>query len=203
MVNRADNLQGAMTHEDEVEILRLENQELKNEIKALRDKFNSLEALADTDTLTPLANRRCFVRELDRVIRHVARYNSSAAVLFIDVDGLKNINDGFGHCAGDQALIHVAQLLRSTLRSTDVVARIGGDEFGLLVDPIEEQAVLRKIGALTKLISNSMIDYKGKSLLVNISIGSTMIRVDDDVDAVLSRADSAMYGVKRSQRSLR
>jgi len=186
--------------EEEAEFLRVENERLQNELSALRNQLETLETLADTDTLTPLPNRRCFLRELDRVIRHVARYNTGAAILFIDVDGLKHINDDFGHCTGDHALIHVATLLRSTLRSTDVVARIGGDEFGLLLDPIDAADVQPKIETLRQSVNTTALHVTDRAVRLNISIGATMIQVGDGVESVLTRADAAMYRDKRDQR---
>jgi diguanylate cyclase (GGDEF)-like protein len=185
----------------EIESLRHENQELRSEIMALRARFTALEVLADTDTLTPLPNRRCFLRELDRVIRHVARYKSGAAVLYVDVDGLKQINDKYGHSAGDTALVHVAETLRATLRSTDLVARIGGDEFGLLIDPIDEVSLLNKIVALSNAVGSAPVTIEGKDIVVEISIGYTMIMVEDTVASILLRADKSMYHEKRTQRS--
>ncbi len=187
----------------EVMALRAENITLRNEIKELRARFSELEVIADTDTLTPLPNRRCFLRELDRVLRHVARYHSGAAVLYVDVDGLKLINDQFGHNSGDATLIHVAQVLRSTLRSTDIVARIGGDEFGLLLDPIKEEALLQKIAQLSELIRSSPMTNGSDKFPIEISVGYTMIQVGDDISSVLRRADDSMYGEKQAHRSAR
>ena len=186
---------------DELERLRAENHELRNENNELKARFTALEVLADTDTLTPLPNRRCLIRELDRVIRHVTRYKTCAALLFVDVNGLKKINDTYGHSAGDATLIHVAQLLRSTLRSTDLVARIGGDEFGLLLDPIDPDAVIKKVATLHRLIALSPYNYGKAAREVGISIGHTIILKDDTIEQILERADTSMYSFKRDQRS--
>jgi diguanylate cyclase (GGDEF)-like protein len=191
------------TAPEELVLMRAENAELRNEINELRARFSALEVIADTDTLTPLPNRRCFLRELDRVMRHVSRYHTGAAVLYVDVDGLKQINDRFGHSHGDAALIHVATLLRSTLRSTDLVARIGGDEFGLLLDPIHEDALLRKIATLSKTVRSMPAALGNERFPVEISIGYTMILADDDIAAILRRADDSMYGEKNVHRSAR
>ena len=196
------------THSDtasakELAALRAENIILHNEIKELRARFSELEVIADTDTLTPLPNRRCFLRELDRVLRRVARYHSGAAVLYVDVDGLKQINDQFGHSSGDATLIHVAQILRSTLRSTDLVARIGGDEFGLLLEPIQEDALLQKIAHISEFVRTSPMINGSDKFPVEISIGYAMIQTDDDIPSILRRADDSMYSEKQAHRSAR
>jgi PleD family two-component response regulator len=92
--------------------LRHENEQLRRQLAAIQPRIDELERLADMDTLTPLPNRRCFVREVNRVVARTERYGDPAAIMFVDVDGLKAINDRHGHGAGDAALNHVAALLR-------------------------------------------------------------------------------------------
>ena len=188
---------------NEINNLREQNVKLINEITNLKEYLAEIQTLADSDTLTPLPNRRCFLRELKRVVSFVARHGNGAAVLYVDVDDLKNINDCHGHQAGDAALIHVATMLRNTLRSTDLIARIGGDEFGLLIDPIDEKDVPAKIDSLRAAICASPLMVDGVHVKGSVSIGYTMIRADDDVDTALARADAAMYAVRRIQRSER
>src|SRR3712207_5959593 len=108
----------------------------------MRERLHELEQLADTDTLTPLPNRRRFLRELDRVVSQANRHGTPAAVLYIDLNGLKGVNDRYGHVAGDAALIHVARLLQGLIRTTDIVARIGGDEFGLILDHLDHNSAI-------------------------------------------------------------
>ena len=99
----------------------------------------ALDQLAHQDPLINLPNRRGFMRELERLIARVDRYGISAAMLFVDVDGLKMINDTLGHRAGDEALIQMAALLAKGVRHSDVVARIGGDEFGIFLESSDER----------------------------------------------------------------
>jgi len=183
--------------------LRDENVKLKHEIATLNTYLTEVETVADSDTLTPLPNRRRFLRELRRVVSYVARYHSGAALLYVDVDDLKHINDSYGHHAGDAALIHVGTMLRDELRSTDIVARIGGDEFGLLIEPIEESAVAAKIEKLKAAICATALVVDGVRVHGTVSVGYTMIRLDDTAEAALERADAAMYAIKRAQRSAR
>ena len=114
-----------------------ENRRLRATIDEMQARLRELEKLADGDTLTPLPNRRAFHREVERVLRQVERYGTPAALLYVDVNSLKSINDRFGHAAGDAALCHVAAALSGLVRQTDFVARIGGDEFGLVLDHLD------------------------------------------------------------------
>ena len=183
--------------------LLAENEGLRAALDDMRQRVEELERLADTDTLTPLPNRRVFVREVERVSRHVARYATPAAVMFIDVNALKCINDVHGHLAGDAALIHVAAILQREVRATDVVARIGGDEFGLLLHHLDEDAATAKATSLLQALADEPLDLGAVRLTVGLSIGLTMIHAGDSVDAILARADTQMYTAKAAQRSLR
>ena len=179
--------------------LRAENESLRRELRALTIRLGELERLADTDTLTPLLNRRAFLREVERSIARVARHGTPAAVMIADLDGLKAINDGAGHQAGDAALVHVGYALRAQLRAIDIVARIGGDEFGMVLEELDESAAEAKAQSLAASIAAEPVD--GRS--VGVSIGFALVRADDTIDAIMARADAAMYARKRSQRSER
>src|SRR5512147_129086 len=100
----------------------------------LARKLAAAEQLADRDTLTPALNRRAFLRELHRTMSEVERYKTPAAVLYIDLDGFKALNDSYGHAAGDAVLSQVARLLIESVRESDVVGRLGGDEFGIILN---------------------------------------------------------------------
>ncbi len=183
--------------------LLAENEGLRAALDAMRARVEELERLADSDTLTPLPNRRVFVREVERVARQVARYATPAAVMFVDVNALKSINDAHGHQAGDAALIHVAAILKREVRATDVVARIGGDEFGLLLDHLDAEAAATKALSLVTVLANEPLDLGARRLPVGLAVGLTMIRAEDSVDAILARADADMYATKAAQRSLK
>ncbi len=178
-----------------------ENQALRTELATAQGRIGELERLADMDTLTPLPNRRCFVREVARVVARVARYGAPAAIVFVDVDALKAINDAHGHSAGDAALIHVAALLRRDVRAGDLVARIGGDEFGLLLDHVDAAGAAAKALALFAAADATPLIFAGERVPVGLSLGVAMIAADDSVDALLARADAQMYAAKAAQRS--
>jgi diguanylate cyclase (GGDEF)-like protein len=173
---------------------------LRSALSIMKGRVVELEQLADTDTLTPLMNRRAFERELEAVIaRHSEK--SGAAVLFIDLNGLKQINDTYGHKAGDAVLLHVARELRSHVRISDYVARIGGDEFAIILHRVKAIAAQKKAKALAQHLSETIVDI-GKAIVpVGIGYGVAMIGLGDTSELVLTRADDAMYASRRAQRS--
>jgi diguanylate cyclase (GGDEF)-like protein len=179
-----------------------ENRLLRDELASLRLRLDEVERLADMDTLTPLPNRRCFVREVERVVSRVARYGEFATVVFVDVDGLKLINDCHGHSAGDAALIHVATILRNEIRAGDLVARIGGDEFGLLLDHLDESLATAKAFSLMAALHASPLELSGVSLTIGLSMGVAMITAGDTVDTLLARADGRMYAARAAHRTI-
>lgn len=176
-----------------------ENDGLKATLADLRARLEELERLADTDTLLPLPNRRAFLRELERVLHQAARHKTPAAVLFIDLNGLKAINDSQGHQAGDAVLLHVARILKASLRAGDMVARIGGDEFGLILDRVDEMAAQVKAEALVATVASEPVELGRIAIDVSVTAGLAMVRAGDAVETVLARADAAMYA-QRSER---
>jgi diguanylate cyclase (GGDEF)-like protein len=166
---------------------------LRATLAGMRARIAELETLADTDALVPLPNRRAFVREAERTIRHVTRHGTPAALIYLDLVGLKRVNDVHGHHAGDALILHVARLLSSELRTTDLVARMGGDEFGLLLDHLDEEAARAKIDSLMLAAAMTPLDLGRVSIRVSISCGLTMIRAGDTAEAAIARADAAMY----------
>lgn len=176
-----------------------ENEGLKATLADLQTRLEELERLANTDTLLPLPNRRAFLRELDHVLHRVARHNTPAAVLFIDLNGLKAINDCHGHQAGDAVLLHVASILKASLGADDMVARIGGDEFGLILDGLDEPAARAEADLLARTVANQPVDLGRVAVKVSVTAGLAMVRAGDAVETVLARADAAMYA-QRSER---
>ena len=171
------------------------------ELDLLRRKIVELEQLADTDTLTPLANRRAFLRAVDRAIRLADRHQTQTALAFLDVDGLKAINDAYGHITGDAVLLHISERLRSAFRVTDLAARVSGDEFAILLDHVSEADAQQRIGDLVSAVANDPVRVGQKDLSIRLSWGLTMIRADDSVDVAMGRADAAMYRARSAQRS--
>ena len=139
------------------------------------------------------ANRRGFMRALERLIDRVGRYDEQGAVLFVDVDGLKLINDTFGHQAGDEALMQVARLLVAGVRRSDIVGRLGGDEFAILLGHSDEESARETASRLIESIAGSKFTQRGQSLPLSVAIGAAAVHDDDSPEAVLARADAEMY----------
>ena len=159
-----------------------------------------LEAHADTDFLLDIPNRRGFERELNRSIAYVKRYRASAALLIVDVDRLKPINDGHGHAAGDHVLKTIVGVLSQNIRESDMIARLGGDEFGILLWNLPEADALAKAAALESAIDKAVCEYRGRRMQLGASIGVTVLGAEDEAAKVLERADEAMYARKHSRR---
>ena len=166
---------------------------LRGRIAQLQERVEQLDLLAHEDSLVELPNRRGFMRALERLIDRVNRYDEQAAVLFVDLDGLKLINDTLGHQAGDKALIKVARVLVDGVRKSDVVARLGGDEFAILLDHSNEESARDTAGRLVKLIAGSKFTHDGQTLSLSVAIGAAAIRSDDTPETAMARADREMY----------
>ena len=179
--------------EAEVDRLLEELNQLRGKVAQLQERVEQLDQLAHQDSLINLPNRRGFMRELERLIARVARYDEKAAMLFVDLDGLKMINDTFGHRAGDEALIQVASLLTKGVRRGDVVARIGGDEFGILLENAGEESAHETATRLVDVICSSELLHEGEVLPLSVAIGVGMIGPEDTADEVMCRADEEMY----------
>ena len=176
--------------------LRDEINRLKSEIEQLTARVEQLDELAHQDSLIDMPNRRGFMRQLHALIGRVQRYGERGAVLYVDLDGLKLINDCFGHPAGDQALIRVANLLEDGVRQGDCVARLGGDEFGILLAHADEASAEDTAARLVDQIAGCDFAHDGKALPLSVAIGVAEIRPDDEPAEVMARADAAMYSKK-------
>jgi diguanylate cyclase (GGDEF)-like protein len=182
-----------VTDDPNVERLIGEIEQLRGKVAELQARVEQLDQLAHQDSLIKLPNRRGFMRELERLIARVDRYGGDAAMLFVDLDGLKMINDTFGHAAGDEALIQVAELLTKGVRRSDVVARLGGDEFGILLENVGEEAAHETAARLTQQICDCEFSHDGDVLPLSVAIGLGMIRANDTAEEVIARADEEMY----------
>ncbi len=169
---------------------------LRREVARLESRVEDLDRLANMDTLVPVANRRGLIAQLDMMIARCERHGTPAAVLFVDVDGLKALNDAFGHAAGDAALIHLTEMMVASVRQTDMVARLGGDEFAILLDHADEKSACETAARLADQVAGCEFCFEGICLPLSIAIGFTHIEVGDSPETVLDRADEAMYREK-------
>lgn len=180
----------------DAEVLLAEIARLCSEIARLEQRVEMLDRLAHQDSLIELPNRRGFMRQLERLIDRVTRYGDAAALLFVDIDGLKKINDSFGHPAGDEALIQVARALAAGVRRSDCVARLGGDEFGILLEHADEESAHETAQRLEARIAGCDFCFEGTCLPLSVAVGMTRIEPADTPETVLARADKAMYREK-------
>jgi diguanylate cyclase (GGDEF)-like protein/PAS domain S-box-containing protein len=162
-----------------------------------------LQALAATDALTGLSNRRSFMARLEEEHARIGRFdNVRVAVLMLDLDWFKRINDTCGHAAGDEVLRHVARLIREEPRRVDLCARLGGEEFAIILSGAEPEAARDFAERLRCKIAAASIAFEDRSVGVTVSIGiSAMLPGDAAADVSLSRADAALYRAKRNGRN--
>ena len=171
---------------------------LRRELQMTQSRLKNLEQLADQDTLTPIANRRAFVRELSRMMSFAERYGTPSAVIYFDVNGLKQINDTMGHAAGDAALTRIADLLSRNIRDSDTVGRLGGDEFGVILAHADEAQANEKAGSLAKTIADAPFEWQSKRVKLSVSWGSYAFNTGGDPSQALDAADREMYLRKKA-----
>ncbi len=185
---------------ERIVFLESEVTRLRDELSDARRRVKELVELADQDPLIEVMNRRAFVRELSRVMASVERYNFKANLVYIDLNGLKIINDTHGHAAGDAVLKYVGQMLASHIRQTDAIGRLGGDEFGILLNHTSADLAEMKMEQLSDLISGKPVVWQKNSLVASISYGVFPILKGQNVEDALIEADRAMYEYKRASR---
>ena len=172
---------------------------LREELELAKRRIQHLEDLADRDVLVPVANRRAFVRELSRLMAFAERYGTQGSVLYFDINGMKEINDNLGHGAGDAALRHVAEVLLGNVRASDMVGRLGGDEFGVILSQSDQDAARAKAERLAQAILDRPLEWEGRRLDIEISFGSYSFAGGESVDDALAAADHAMYRHKKTR----
>jgi diguanylate cyclase (GGDEF)-like protein len=180
--------------------LAAEVERLAGELEASRARIAELETRIDVDPLTEALNRRGFERELKRSLAYVKRYGATAAVIYLDLDEFKPINDRYGHAAGDALLKAITATLVRNVRASDVVARIGGDEFVVLFWNVTEAAAAAKAAALEAAIRATPVRWSDATLVAGASAGMTLVGRLDSAATVLTRADAAMYARKAGRR---
>lgn len=184
---------------DAIMTLMGEVDNLRKELQKTRERLEEVERSADQDHLLPLLNRRAFVRELTRYISFAGRYGTPATLLYFDLDGFKQVNDTYGHAAGDAVLGHFADTMLAQTRDSDVVGRLGGDEFGVLLAHANLEQGRKKADQLAEKLQSNPTMWQGKAIPVRFSYGAFELRGDDTADLAIARADEAMYAHKRGE----
>jgi diguanylate cyclase len=167
-------------------------------VKQLEQELEQVSELVREDQLTGALNRRGLDEVLDREIKRADRQQTPISIALLDVDNFKQLNDSFGHQTGDQALMHLIQVIKKALRPTDEVARYGGEEFLIiLIDTSLEEAMLT-ITRLQRELTKNLFLHDNKRQLITFSAGVALHSVGEDPELTINRADSAMYKAKRA-----
>jgi diguanylate cyclase (GGDEF)-like protein len=172
---------------------------LKDELSRALALIGELQKTAETDVLLGIRNRRGFDRDLARAIAYIKRYQATAALIVLDIDRLKPINDNFGHAAGDEVLKAVAAVLTAQVRSSDVVARLGGDEFAILLWNLTETDARAKAVLMEQKIDRLGFVFRDRTVSAGASAGIAMLDAHAEIGKALEAADSAMY-LRKAQR---
>ncbi len=173
------------------------------DISERRGLERRLELLATMDELTRLPNRRVSLKVLEKSLTHFQRHRRATGVCILDLDHFKNINDGFGHLAGDQVLQHFARIIQTELRTTDHFGRLGGEEFLLILQDTEIRELENLGTRILQRVSGEPFLINGKNAVnITVSIGiTTMQLADHSASIILSRADAGLYAAKNSGRN--
>jgi len=158
--------------------------------------------LAETDELTGLPNRRYFLDAANLEVERVRRFGASASLMMIDVDRFKAVNDGYGHAAGDAALRHLAAAVQKSLRQIDMAARLGGEEFAVMLPGTRERAAVTVAEKLRRAVSATPVRAGQSQFTIFASFGVAEVRAEDTgAEACLARADAALFEAKRAGRN--
>ncbi|MGH1349818.1 MAG: GGDEF domain-containing protein [Methyloligellaceae bacterium] len=187
--------------ESAMSLLLQEVERLKNELSAANERVVLLENIAEEDPLIPILNRRGFERELERSIAYTGRYGIKTCVIYIDIDHFKSINDTHGHKAGDIALRHIASFLIENIRQSDIISRIGGDEFALILQHVGQNEAKTKAIQLENNIKDTPCCFEQLTIPMQISTGVSEIQKGDTIEEVMDRSDKEMYARRTKRRS--
>jgi len=185
---------------DAIISLMQEVDRFRQELERAKSRIEHLEKLSENDALTPILNRRGFIREMTRVKSFVDRYDTPAALVFFDLNNFKPVNDTYGHAAGDNVLQRVAEVLLENTRDSDVVGRLGGDEFGVILVNNRADVAVIKAQKLADAISALRFNTNGAEYGVSASYGTYIFEPGDDPVQALAKADQAMYASKRGRK---
>jgi diguanylate cyclase (GGDEF)-like protein len=178
---------------DALAAARAEAEALRAELARVQRRLAEVELLADRDSRTPVLNRRAFTRELVRTLAFCERYEAQASLVFIDLDGYKAVNDRYGHAAGDAALRAVAVTLTEHVRESDVVGRLGGDEFGVILAQAGREVAEAKAADLKRRVEAEPAVLAGLSIPLRLSYGVRTFEPGMQAAQMMAEADAAMF----------
>jgi diguanylate cyclase (GGDEF)-like protein len=173
-------------------------------IKPMKELYNTahhLEEIAYIDYLTKVDNRRSFFEKAAKMIGLARRNHFIISILMVDIDFFKNINDSYGHEAGDEVLKVVSQKISKTIRESDLVGRIGGEEFAVLLVNCNKENLIKVAEKIRKVIEETIVDYKGNKINITISIGAYVSKENEHLEDMLQKADELLYKAKENGRN--
>jgi diguanylate cyclase (GGDEF)-like protein len=180
---------------------------LREEVARLRDALSDAELLADHDALCPVFNRRAFEREVRREIAVAGRFHTPLSLIFIDLDHFKKVNDVFGHAAGDNVLLRVSDILLEYTRETDIVGRLGGDEFGIVLAQASHEATKAKAAELAQRIDQIVVCNGDADNVPPVHIGASCGVAEwhdgQGAGTLIARGDQDMFAQKARRKSSR
>ncbi|PJZ54697.1 sensor domain-containing diguanylate cyclase [Leptospira adleri] len=179
---------------------------LQKAVNKLRDKNIQIEKISKVDELTRLYNRRYLIEQFELFLKRAQRYRFSLAMIILDMDYLKEINDSYGHLAGDQALRTISEVMKHRVRATDICSRIGGDEFCILLDAIKKDDLSQLCEKLRLDVSEKELSYRTKTgdpVKITVSIGACIFGPEEEFsfDDIYHSIDSALYESKKKGRN--
>ena len=175
---------------------------LQEKITELNGMNEKLAILASTDPLTNLLNRRCFLERAKQELSRLKRNNKQAAVVIVDIDFFKVVNDKYGHPAGDAVLTVISKILKNSVRQHDLVSRFGGEEFAIFLSDVDMEKSIMLAERMRKNIAEQQVIYKGDIIKSTASFGLSMLTSDSqDINSVINDADKLLYEAKASGRN--
>jgi diguanylate cyclase (GGDEF)-like protein len=190
------------TAKRDAEIYHLRNEELLHEIEERKKAEQTLEEMAMTDPLTDLFNRRHFFRVAEFILNEAVRYEHALSVMILDIDNFKQVNDTYGHATGDEAIKLLAATIKSIIRTADVAARFGGDEFVVLMPETNSQQALKTAQRLRLYLAERTVPTNQYRFHFTLSIGVASVSAEvNSIDILLEHADRALYLAKQTGRN--
>ena len=199
--DRADEEKQRLQTQRQLNELSAKIKQMESESSDLKSKLAMAHDRALRDPLTGLANRAAYDDRLEIELSRQKRYQSPLSLVICDIDNFKNINDTFGHKAGDKTLKIISQLLTKNCRRLDFLSRFGGEEFTLLLPNTDKESALKFANKLRLIIEKTRFNYSNKSIAITISCGISEFREGDSPESVFERADQALYYAKNSGRN--
>ena len=176
-------------------------EELSHHLAKQDRRIAELENLATTDGLTRVLNRRGFEDRLIHELSVARRHGVGGVLIFVDLDQFKPINDTYGHAAGDEVLVTVANLLKTQIRDTDYIARLGGDEFAILLPRSNKRNGVQRAEDLDRKLNNAYAAWSGHNIPIKASCGVYMYTSKIEMKELLENADAAMYLIKQERKT--